>query len=120
MKKITIIFILSVAFISLKAQHFMVTYTFDSVQTNSGTTDPSFLPVFPHVVCDSFRAVGTPPNPAAGTTARFNYAGWSLGSNGGAGDTLYSGMFGALADTEYYEVTIGPASGYLMTYDTIR
>lgn len=93
-------------------------YTFDSVKTTSGTTDPSFVPVGTGITCGSFMATGTPPNSLA--AFRFNFSNWALGSIGGIGDTIYTLMTGAISTAEYYEVTLSPAAGYTITGDSIK
>ena len=93
-------------------------YTFDSVKTTSGTTDPSFVPVGTGLTCGSFTAIGTPPNSLA--AFRFDFSNWALGSTGGPGDTLYSGMTGIVNLGEYYEVTLTPSAGYTITGDSIK
>lgn len=93
-------------------------YTFDSVKTTSGTTDPTPVPVAgPDLTCGSFTATGTPPNSLA--AFRFDFSDWALGSTGGAADTLYSGMTGSINTGEYYEVTLTPNPGYTITGDSI-
>ncbi len=117
MKKITLLVAFAISTFFLNAQSFNVTYTFDSVKTTSGTTDPSFVPTATGVTFGSFSAIGTPSNPATGTIGRFNYTNWPAGSANG--NTLYSQMTGAIADTQYYEVTLSPDAGYSLSLDTI-
>ncbi len=117
MKKITLFIAGSVLSICAFAQG-SVTYTFDSVKTTSGIIDPSPLPTATGIVCSSFSAIGTPPNSLA--AARFDFSDWALGSVGGATDTLYSGMTGAVSTSEYYEVTLAPAVGYTISIDSLR
>jgi len=93
-------------------------YTFDSVKTTSGTTDPSFVPLATGLTCGSFTATGTPANSLA--AFRFNFAGWATGSVGGIGDTLFSGMTGSTNTAEYYEVTLTPDAGYAIAGDSIK
>lgn len=94
-------------------------YTFDSVKTTSGTTDPTPVPVGgPGITCGSFMAVGTPASSLA--AFRFNFSNWALGSTGGVADTLYSGMTGSVNTAEYYEVTLTPGVGYSITGDSIK
>ena len=93
-------------------------YTFDSVKTTSGTTDPSFVPVGTGLTCGSFMATGTPPNSLA--AFRFDFSDWASGSTGGIGDTIYALMTGAINTAEYYEVTLSPDAGYTITGDSIK
>jgi Secretion system C-terminal sorting domain len=102
----------------VKAQPFLGLYTFDSVKVTTGLTDPTAVPTATGVTFGSFSATGTPANPNA--AARFSFTNWPLGSTGGVGDSLYSGMTGALSTGEYFEVTITPVSGFAVTLDTIR
>lgn len=116
MKKITLLFVAIAFTLFANAQ---LLYTFDSVKTTSGTTDPTPVPVGgAGVTCGSFMAVGTPPNSLA--AFRFDFSGWALGSTGGAADTLYSGMTGTINTAEYYEVTLSPGAGYSITGDSIK
>ena len=112
--------ILFVTTITLSVSGFsQLLYTFDSVKTTSGTTDPTPVPVGgPGVTCGSFTAVGTPANSLA--AMRFAFANWPLGSTGGATDTLFSGMTEAISTSEYYEVTLTPGVGYTITGDSIK
>ena len=114
-KKITLLFAFLIVSTYAGAQ---LLYTFDSVKTTSGTTDPSFVPVATGVNCGSFMAVGTPPNSLA--AARFDFSDWATGSTGGAADTLYALMTGTINTAEYYEVTLGPQAGYTITGDSIK
>lgn len=96
-----------------------ILYTFDSVKTTSGTTDPSPVPVVgPDLTCGSFSATGTPPNSLA--AFRFDFSDWANGSTGGMADTLFSGMTGSINTGEYYEVTLTPNPGYTITGDSIK
>jgi len=115
MKKITLLFLAIIGMFSASAQ---LLYTFDSVKTTSGTTDPSTPPSVTGVICGSFSATGTPPNSLA--AARFDFADWATGSVGGTADTLFSGMTGAINTAEYYEVTLTPDIGYTITGDSIK
>ena len=117
MKKIILLVVIAITTVCVKAQSFVATYTFDSVKTTSGTTDPSFVPTATGLTFGSFTAVGTPANPNA--ASRFSFTGWSTGSTGGTADSLYSGMTGALNTAMYYEVTLTPTSGYSIAFDTI-
>jgi hypothetical protein len=115
MKKITLLLAMIITSAYASAQ---LLYTFDSVKTTSGTTDPSPVPVVPGVTCGSFTAVGTPPNSQA--AARFDFDSWATGSTGGAGDTIYALMTGMVNTAEYYEVTLSPQAGYTITGDSIK
>ena len=118
MKKFTLIFTALIISVCTHAQSFIVAYTFDSVKTTSGMTDPTAVPLGPNITCGSFAATTTGANSAA--AFRFDFPNWPLGSIGGAGDTLFSGMTGSISTSEYYEVTITPQTGYLMNLDSIK
>lgn len=118
MKKLLLPTIILFASVTAFAQSFPILYTFDSVKTTSGTTDPSPLPTVTGVSCGAFSATGTPANSLA--AARFDFADWALGSVGGTNDTLYSGMTGSVNTAEYYEVTLTPTGGYTMSLDTLK
>jgi hypothetical protein len=117
MKKITFALFMS-ASITLMAQPFAATYTFDSVKTTSGTTDPSLVPTAAGLTFGSFMAVATSANSNA--AGRFDFNNWPGGSTGGTGDTLYAGMTGVINTLEYYEVTLSPSAGYTLNLDTIK
>ena len=102
-KKITFFFAAITFTVYANAQSFSALYTFDSVKTTSGITDPSFVPTATGVTFGSFSAAGVSANPNA--TARFSFTGWPLGSVNT--DSLYSEMTGAISTSQYYEVTIG-------------
>lgn len=110
-RKITTL-IIAATFISAMAvaQSFSALYTFDSVKTNSGLTDPSPLPVVTHVVLDSFVSVGVSANPNA--TSRFSFTNWPLGATNGQDG--YDTLNGSIDLAKYFEVTIAPANGYTM------
>lgn len=117
MKKITLLLSFSLLVLSASAQ-FPLLYSFDSVKTTSGTTDPSFVPTATGVTAGSFMATGTPPNSLA--AFRFDFSDWATGSTGGVADTLYVGMTGIVSTAEYYEVTLTPTGGYVLNLDTIK
>jgi hypothetical protein len=116
MKKITLLLVFVIAVFITNAQPFLGLYTFDSVKTTSGTTDPSFVPTATGVTFGSFAATGTPPNPNA--ALRFSFTNWPTGSVNG--DSLFSQLTGSISTAEYYEVTISPVSGCTISLDTIR
>lgn len=117
MKKITLLLSSTVLSICAFAQG-SYTYTFDSVKTTSGMIDPSPLPTVTGLSFGSFSAIGTPLNSLA--AARFDFADWAIGSLGGPGDSIYSGMTGSVNTAEYYQVTLTPTAGYALTVDSIQ
>lgn len=108
MRKITFFVFAVAATFSAVAQNFTATYTFDSVKTTSGLTDPTSVPTATGITFGSFSAVGTPANPNA--SGRFSFTDWALG--GTANDNNYSAHTGSVNTAEYYEVTVTPAVGY--------
>lgn len=115
MKKITLLFLLALTSIIAQAQSFSVIYTFDSVNTASGTTDPSLVPIATGVTFGSFTSIGNSTNSGAATRFDFNhFAGGSI-----SGDTSLVQMTGVVADTQYYQVTLSPATNFTMSIDTI-
>jgi hypothetical protein len=96
-----------ISFTTLAAGYFAANYTFDSVKTTSGLTDPSPLPVVPGLTFGAFTAVGAGA-PSLNSTApfRFSLTDWTLGATNGSDvfpqeDTT----------TKYFEVTITPNPG---------
>ena len=94
------------------ATGFTANYPFTSVTTTSGTTDPTTVPVASGVTFGSFSAVGV--GTASSAASRFSFTGWPLGATSGSNT-----FTGALSTTQYYEVTITPASGYKLDLSSI-
>ncbi|MES2593644.1 MAG: T9SS type A sorting domain-containing protein [Bacteroidota bacterium] len=117
MKKITLLFTIAVISATMAvAQSFTATYTFDSVKTTSGLIDPSAVPTAAGMTFGSFSSVGgTATN--ANAAERFSFIGWPIGGTNGV-DT-YVGQTGAISTTQYYEVTVTPASGSMATLNSI-
>ncbi|MEO7082613.1 MAG: M43 family zinc metalloprotease, partial [Flavobacteriales bacterium] len=92
-------------------------YTFDEVNTGSGTIDPTtppsglFQDSLPGLNYSSFKANGVSPNPAEDD--RFSFTQWDSGATDG--DSLYSQMTGSLSTSKYYEFTVQPSFGQSMT-----
>jgi len=116
MKKITLLFTLFVFHSILFAQNFSATYSFDSVSTSSGLTDPTPLPTATGATFTAFAAVGTPVNP--NSTGRFSFTGWATGATNN--DNNFSNLTGNIDTSEYYFFTIGPALGYSLSLDSIQ
>jgi hypothetical protein len=93
-------------------QAFTATYTFESVTTTSGTTDPTTPPTATGVTFGSFSANGTPANPNA--PERFSFIDWNTGATNGNNT-----FTGSINTSKYYEVTIAPASGYTLDINSI-
>src|SRR6187399_1803445 len=94
-------------------QSFSATYPFTSVTTTSGLSDPTTAPTATGATFGSFTAVGqTATNPNA--ASRFSFIGQPTGATNG------SDVFtGSISTTQYYEVTITPAAGYLLDLNSI-
>lgn len=106
MKKFTLLFVVALAAAySAVAQNFTATYTFDSVKTTSGLTDPTPVPTVTGMTFGSFSAVGVTGNSSA--SGRFSLTGWPTG--GAANNNTYSAHTGAISTTQYYEVTLTPS-----------
>ena len=115
-KKLTLLLSVAVLCSAIAvAQSFTALYTFDSVKTNTGLTDPSAVPTATGVTFGSFSATGTPANPNA--SARFSFQDWPLGATNL--NDIYSSLTGAIDPLEYYEVTVTPASGFTITLSGI-
>jgi hypothetical protein len=94
------------------ATGFTVNYPFTGVTTTSGTTDPTAVPAAQGAIFTSFNAVGVSANASA--SGRFSFTGWPLGAVNGSNT-----FTGSLSATQYYEVSIAPASGYKLDLSSI-
>jgi hypothetical protein len=95
---------------------FAATYTFDSVKTTSGLTDPSPLPTVNGISFGAFSGVGAGAPTANSTAAfRFSLTDWSTGATNG------SDVFTSVADTttKYFEVTITPNVGVTLNLSSV-
>lgn len=97
------------------ASTFNVRYDFESVTTQSGTTDPTPVPTVPGVVFGSFRAVGYTGNPNA--AAKFSWRANELG--GIDGDDNFADFTGHLNAGKYFEVTLAPQGTATLSLDAI-
>jgi hypothetical protein len=103
-------------FTTLGSGSFGATYTFDSVKTTSGLTDPTPLPVVSGVNFGAFTGVGAGAPTLNSTAAfRFSLTDWSIGAVNG------SDVFPAVADTttKYFEVTITPNAGRVLNLSSL-
>jgi len=100
---------------TLNAQTFELSYTFDSVRTSTGTTDPTPIINPPGILGGPFSAHGVSSNPNA--TGRFSFTGWPLG--GVSGTTSYSSLIGKLDTGKYFEVSLEPLTGFLLNLDSV-
>lgn len=115
MKKTTLFFLSNIISAFVFAQSFTAAYTFDSVKTTSGLTDPTPLPTATGVVFGNFIAAGTPTNP--NSTIRFNFTDWAIGAT--TGNNNYASLTGVVDTAEYYKVTIAPAGGFTFSLTDI-
>jgi hypothetical protein len=95
-------------------QAFTGTYTFNSVTTTSGITDPTPVPTATGVIFGAFNANVTvlPANPNA--AGRYSYTDWDTGATDG--NNTFSGTINT---GKYYQVTITPAAGYILDINSI-
>jgi hypothetical protein len=96
-----------------QGQAFIGTYSFGSVTTSTGTTDPTPIPTATGVVFGSFSAVGTPANPNAGN--RFSFINWPIGATDGSDTFANIGVNLG----EYYSVTLTPQAGFTLSLTSI-
>ncbi len=104
------------------AQSFSLLFPFTSCTNGSPGApgiDPTPAPMATGVVSGSFIAngvaTGTYANSAAGV---FNWGGFPSGYSVTPNDT-YTTMYGALSTTKNYEITISPASNYVITLNSM-
>jgi hypothetical protein len=105
-----------ITFTTLGNGFFAATYTFDSVKTTSGLTDPSPLPIVTGISFGAFSGVGAGAPTTNSTAAfRFSLTDWSTGASNG------SDVFTSIADTttKYFEVTITPNVGVTLNLSSV-
>lgn len=88
------------------------TYTFASITTTSGTTDPTAVPTATGMTFGSFTANGVSANPNA--SGRFSFTTWPTGATDGS-----DAFTGQIDVTKYYEVTFTPGSGKKLQLDSL-
>lgn len=90
-------------------------YLFSDVTTSSGTTDPTT--VTPEIGLDfsSFIASGVSTN--SNDAGRFSFSNWDLGATDQ--DTTYANLTGNINTSKYYEFTVSPELGYLLTINNL-
>lgn len=115
-KKFTLFFAAIAFSVYANAQSFSALYTFDSVKTTSGLTDPSYVPIATGATFGSFAATGTSANSTA--AFRFSFTGWPLGAT--TANDVYTSLTGTINTAEYYEVTITPDVNYTLDLDSIK
>lgn len=114
-KKFTFFFAAMAFSIYANAQSFSALYSFDSVKTTSGLTDPTPVPTATGITFGSFSATGTPANPNA--AGRFSFTNWPLGAT--TANDLYTSLTGSINTAQYYEVTVTPDANYTMDLSSI-
>ncbi|HET6243985.1 MAG: T9SS type A sorting domain-containing protein [Bacteroidetes bacterium] len=90
-------------------------YSFSSVTTGSGVTDPTPVVADSGIVFSSFSASGVSNNSFVDTS--FSFTNWETGSTDG--ETDYNLLTGSLNTSKYYEITITPKLGYNMSISKI-
>ncbi|MEY4594060.1 MAG: hypothetical protein RIQ47_470, partial [Bacteroidota bacterium] len=94
-------------------QNYSVTYTFSSVTTTSGLTDPTTVPSATGINFGAFSAVGqTSTNPNA--TGRFTFTNQPLGAT--TGSDVFTGN---ISTSQYYQVTLTAAAGFNISVSSI-
>jgi len=88
-------------------------YTFDSTTTSSGMIDPTAppVPLDSGLEYTHFKAVGVSSN--SSMNGVFSFSGWDTGATDG--ETNYSALTGAINTDKYYEFTIHPAIGKILS-----
>jgi hypothetical protein len=111
-----IVLLLSLLTLQGAAQQFSATYNFSGVNTTSGRTDPTPVPVAEGLVFSSFQAIGEAPAPSANPNAggRFSFTGWPAGATNGT-----DVFTGTINTGQYYQVTVSPQLNYRMSLDSI-
>lgn len=89
------------------------TYTFGSVTTTSGTTDPSIAPEATDsaITFSNPMAVGVSPN--SSTASMFEFSDWDNGALNG--ETSFAALTGAINTGKYYQFTITPDLAQALT-----
>ncbi|SFB00772.1 Por secretion system C-terminal sorting domain-containing protein [Flavobacterium swingsii] len=118
MKKIYLLGTLLACTLSF-GQVFTGTYTFASVTTTSGLTDPTPVPTAAGMTFGSFSAVNPVATNSTGT-GRFSFTDQPLGAT--PSDNVYANLVGLIDLTNYMEVTVTPNAGttYNLTGVTFR
>lgn len=91
-------------------------YAFSDVTTTTGTTDPTTITPENGLDFGSFSASGVSTNPV--DTGRFSFSNWDLGATDQ--DTTYANLTGNINTSKYYEFTVTPELGYVMTLKNIK
>lgn len=99
-------------------------YTFDDVNTGSGTTDPSPVPIaIDTTYADSANGVIMSPFTAHGVASQpstddmFSFSGWGTGATDG--DNVFANLTGSLNTSKYYSFTITPQPRYAFILDSL-
>ncbi len=116
MKKITLSIAAMMLSMCAVAQNFIAVYSFDSVKTSSGITDPTPVPTASGITFGSFSANGVSPNSSA--SVRFSFRNWPTGATDL--ENSYDSLKGAVDTLKYYEVTLTPDAGFIASLAKIR
>lgn len=104
-----------ISFTTLGAGFFSAIYTFDSVKTTSGLTDPTPLPAVSGLTFGAFTATGA-GSPTFNSTAafRFSFTDWTLGATNNSDVFVPNDSTG-----KYYQVTITPNPGRSLSLSSL-
>lgn len=91
-------------------------YNFNDVTTASGTLDPTPVDSVEGIDFGSFSASGVSSNST--DNSKFSFSNWDLGATDQ--DTVYANLTGNINTAKYYEVTLTPKLGYVMTINDIK
>lgn len=89
------------------------TYTFGSVTTSSGATDPSAVPQATDSAITYSSPVATGVSTNSSTASVFEFSDWDTGALNG--ETSYAGLTGAINTTKYYEFSVSPELAQALT-----
>lgn len=93
------------------ATNFSTVYNFSGVTPTSGATDTTTLTPSFGMNFGAASAVGVSANSV--DSLRFSFSGWDVGAPDSA--TVYDSLTGSINTTKYYEITVTPAYGSIMT-----
>lgn len=89
------------------------TYTFGSVTTSSGTTDPSAVPQASDSAITFSSPVATGVSTNSSAASKFEFSNWDTGALNA--ETVYSALTGSINTAKYYEFTITPDLAQALT-----
>ena len=89
------------------------TYTFGSVTTSSGTTDPSAVPQASDSAITFSSPIATGVSTNSSSASKFEFSNWDTGALNA--ETVYSALTGSINTAKYYEFTITPDLAQALT-----